>query len=808
MAGKPDRPDPSTDSRKQQNAHSSRPRGPSSSETNRGSAADSVPLAGKSSSGSVPKTLGRYKLLRELGRGQMGAVYLAQDTELDRFVALKLARSSSSGSAKLLKRMEIEAKSAAKVDHPLICKVYDAGEIDGIRFIALQYVEGEDLKKYLAREGRCRDPKEAVGLVVKLLEALSAAHDKNVIHRDLKPENVMLNKNGDPVIMDFGLARHAVGSSDAGLTQGMVVGTAAYMSPEQATGKTAEIDQRSDLYAVGVMLFEMLTGEWPFTGGAVEVMGKKCVLQPPAPQSLNPNLHSELAAVCHRMIAQRKEDRYSTCSEVIAALKQIDLDEPAESDVIFEDVDDEEPVFWEVATSEKPKPRKGGSTARITPPPIPLKSSPSARSNGQNPTRQRKRRGAASYSREVIGAAGICMVIATSAVTYWLLSRQPAQTPLVTAAASSPEPDRPAAATSSGDSPELASTTGDPLPQPDPSADTTTLGDAGLPGREVDANAEDADMVVAAATSSLPDSSSDTSPNDPEAEKPSESDQSAEPDNKPESVGASASSGGSDEVSRLIATAISMVQSDRRTDAITPLKRASNLSPTNPRPDFYLGMLYLGSGSPDPIKMLEKIGAAEMHFNKAFNRSAEGSVERGAIANNLAIIELKLKKYSAARNYFTVAFNKSTNPKAVNHNIGRLLSQLKVFDLKSDDLKKIQALGAPTSDFQPHSGWMFLPLDELSETRDQCLAFIPRHTLEDISCVNCNGTAKLKCIPCSGKGKRGVMTASGEKRDIGFGMTASSTSIGTTNVACPNCQGTGRIDCTGCTDGRDPTLHR
>ena len=272
----------------------------------------------------LPTQFGRYEIRKELGRGQMGAVYLAYDVELDRLVALKVARVSASGSAKLLKRMEIEAKSAAKVDHPQICKVYDAGEIDGIRFIALQYIEGENLKQYLKRKGRKREPEEAVRLVVQILRALEAAHDQGVIHRDLKPENIMLNKKNQPVIMDFGLARKTIASSDAGLTQGMIVGTAAYMSPEQATGKAEGIDHRSDIYAVGVILFEMLTGEWPFTGGTIEVMGKKVVQEPPSPLTLNPNLSPQLAAVCHKMIAKQKGDRYITCAEVVDALEDVD----------------------------------------------------------------------------------------------------------------------------------------------------------------------------------------------------------------------------------------------------------------------------------------------------------------------------------------------------------------------------------------------------------------------------------------------------------------------------------------------------
>ena len=271
----------------------------------------------------------------------MGAVYLAQDTQLDRPVALKVARVAAAGSAKLIQRMETEAKAAARIDHPLICKVYDFGEIDGIRFIAMQYVEGEDLKSYLKRVGRQRPPEEAVRWTLQLAEALEAAHEKGIIHRDLKPENVMLNRKGEPVIMDFGLARRAVGASDAGLTQGMIVGTAAYMSPEQAVGKSAGIDHRSDLYALGVMLFEMLTGEWPFTGSAIEVLGQKSVQPAPSPRDTNRDLSPLLANVCQKLISRKKEDRYATCAELAAALRAPGIashapsvSQPDESDLV------------------------------------------------------------------------------------------------------------------------------------------------------------------------------------------------------------------------------------------------------------------------------------------------------------------------------------------------------------------------------------------------------------------------------------------------------------------------------------------
>ncbi len=333
-------------------------------------AADSVPLV-TGPFATLPTQFGRYRIEKLLGKGAMGAVYLAHDIQLDRPVALKVARVSTSGSAKLIKRMETEAKAAAKVDHPLICKVYDFGEIDGIRFIALQYIEGEDFKSYLKRVGRRREPAEAVRWIVQLAGALEAAHEKGVIHRDLKPENVMLNRKGEPVIMDFGLARRTTGATDAGLTQGMIVGTAAYMSPEQAIGKADGIDQRSDLYALGVMLFEMLTGEWPFTGSAIEIMGRKTVCDAPSPLSLNANIPPQLAAVCHKLIAKKKEDRYATCAELIAALEAIDLKAPVALEKHVEFDEAPQPLEFLQEPPAAPvwlKPAKAGEQKRIVSP--------------------------------------------------------------------------------------------------------------------------------------------------------------------------------------------------------------------------------------------------------------------------------------------------------------------------------------------------------------------------------------------------------------------------------------------------------
>ena len=778
--------------------------GSKSSDTNR--AADSVPIMATSGS-LIPKKFGRYRVVRELGRGQMGAVYLAHDTELDRPVALKVARVSASGSAKLLKRMEIEAKSAAKVDHPQICKVYDAGEIDGIRFIALQYVEGEDLKKYLTRLGRRREPTEAVRLIVQILRALEAAHDKDVIHRDLKPENLMLNKKNEPVIMDFGLARRAIGSSDAGLTQGMVVGTAAYMSPEQATGKAEDIDQRSDLYAVGVMLFEMLTGEWPFTGGAVEVMGKKCVLDAPSPLSLNEELSSNLAAVCQKMIAKRKEDRYANCAEAITALEGINLNTHPFEDLSF--ADDTSEIDLNFSIEPPPIP------AQLPAPRLPVskKQTKSAKSKISvpkpappgPPSIQDRWNSLPSAGRwSLIGGSAIALVsiaalpfiqgtskLPSTSNTTAELSQSTSDRDSIAALAALPVEKNLAENGQSEELPqqpdlEIASKVGQTEPQQESEEAVAAGSESNSEGVEANpsSDAEMADSNDAAPqTGAVGDDPAMSNEDVASADSNSKEDASANIDD-------------------LIAKGISLVQANQRKQAITPLKRASNVAPKEVRADFYLGLLYLGVGPKDLKDLKEIVENAEVHFRRVVERSP-GHV---AASNNLALVEIKLKKFAPVRNYFTIAAKQNPRPFEVNQNIGRFLNLNKNFEIKADELKKITSLNTEPAVFRPQTGWMFMPLDQSQKTIAECRVFFPTGGLEDISCSLCNGCAKVICKNCGGRGKHLQIGVASEKRDAGFGVIVGSTVPTSNLVPCGKCGGFGRIDCGGCVDGRDPNL--
>ncbi|HLQ46776.1 MAG TPA: serine/threonine-protein kinase, partial [Planctomycetaceae bacterium] len=222
----------------------------------------------------MPTQFGRFRVERLLGRGAMGAVYFAWDTQLDRAVALKVPRLTGAEDSEIVQRLLREAKAAASLDHPHICRVYDVGNEAGTAFIAMQFIEGRPLSDYIA-PGHFQSERRSVDVARKLASALVEAHAKGIIHRDLKPANILVNERGEPILMDFGLARRADSARDGRATQaGMLIGSPAFMSPEQANGETDKIGPCSDLYSLGVLLFELLTNQLPFQGSVLTILSQ------------------------------------------------------------------------------------------------------------------------------------------------------------------------------------------------------------------------------------------------------------------------------------------------------------------------------------------------------------------------------------------------------------------------------------------------------------------------------------------------------------------------------------------------------
>tara|TARA_R110002167_G_scaffold148524_1_gene341489 strand:+ start:13971 stop:18884 length:4914 start_codon:yes stop_codon:yes gene_type:complete len=271
---------------------------------------------------------GRYWIEEILGEGAMGAVYLAHDQELDRRVALKVPKIDASDSAQeLLERFYREARAAATLRHRGICPVYDVGTEDGVSYIAMAYIPGLPLSRLMSL-GKIKSMRNIAVVIRKLAMALESAHQKGVIHRDLKPANVMVDEDNEPVIMDFGLARQLNREEASRLTLvGTIMGSPAYMSPEQVSGDINLVGCQSDIYNLGVMLYELLTGRVPFEGPVVVIIGQIIGTEPGLPSTIKEGIDPELEVICLKMMAKKKEDRYQSMQEVVdaltACLKQI-----------------------------------------------------------------------------------------------------------------------------------------------------------------------------------------------------------------------------------------------------------------------------------------------------------------------------------------------------------------------------------------------------------------------------------------------------------------------------------------------------
>lgn len=267
--------------------------------------------------------LGKYEILEKLGNGGFGTVFKARDTVLDRPVAVKILHPYLVGQTGFIKRFYREARSAAKLEHPHIVPIYEVGEAEGRHFIVMRYLEGEPLNSLLAEAGDPLSIRESLGILEDVASALDYAHSKGIVHRDVKPSNIFVTSNG-AVLGDFGIVRVLDDASRVTAT-GQALGTPEYMAPEQIKGE--DVDARTDIYALGVVAYEMLTGQVPFTGTTPFAIQEGHVHRAfTPPQTLNPQVPAAVNGVFEQVLAKSREDRYAQTWDFVQALKKASIE--------------------------------------------------------------------------------------------------------------------------------------------------------------------------------------------------------------------------------------------------------------------------------------------------------------------------------------------------------------------------------------------------------------------------------------------------------------------------------------------------
>src|SRR5258708_39102199 len=323
-----------------------------------------------------PETsLAHYRIVSRIGAGSMGEVYLAQDTRLDRKVALKILPADLAENRDRMQRFVREAKSAAALNHPNIAHIYEIGESNGLHFIAMEFIDGRTFGEVIQSD---TDLRKLVRYLQHVVEGLSKAHAAGIVHRDLKPDNIMVTRDGHVKILDFGIAKLIEAQTLSGTSSeidtaitlqhsqpGMVLGTVGYMSPEQAQGRTADIDPRSDIFSFGCILFEAVTGQKAFAGeDAIDTLNKIIRGSPPPITDLRPDASNRLQRIVRRCLAKDPKNRYQTTKDLSIELWELrrELAKPAGIDITVA------PASIEAATGvhlKSPSPESPGS---ISPP--------------------------------------------------------------------------------------------------------------------------------------------------------------------------------------------------------------------------------------------------------------------------------------------------------------------------------------------------------------------------------------------------------------------------------------------------------
>jgi eukaryotic-like serine/threonine-protein kinase len=297
----------------------------SSANTNSTPGNGDVELSGRQTADLSGRQFGDFRLLRRLGRGAMAEVYLAEQAGLKRRVALKILKPELAEDATYLRRFEREAQAAASLVHANIVQIYEVGHIDQYHYIAQEYIEGQNLREYLSRNGP-PDLPHSLSIMRQVAAALAKAAEQGVVHRDIKPENIMLTRSGEVKVADFGLARVSREGESAELTQiGITMGTPLYMSPEQVEGK--QLDPRSDIYSLGVTCYHMLSGTPPFSGETALGVAVQHLKKDAKPlESIRPDLPPALSRTIHKMLAKSPDQRFQSARELLRELRRLQLE--------------------------------------------------------------------------------------------------------------------------------------------------------------------------------------------------------------------------------------------------------------------------------------------------------------------------------------------------------------------------------------------------------------------------------------------------------------------------------------------------